>query len=435
MPAPAAPPALKPPKPAGPPKPAPPAPEPSALTSAPLPAPEQLEGLPPAGDISTFVPEPFSLDDKPEPKIVAPTVTPPKPAGDELTPEQIEARRAENNGLRTTLEERSKLLKEREEELGLTRAEKAALERERDAIRAEKEEATSRLKKWQEDQGKIDPMTDPRVIKIRDEFQSSLTSLDSDIAMEGGKGGKLKESIDGLMAKYKQIGTPESSGFEERRDDFNSVLSENFPNHEREIRALVRDGVKKDAELTGIFSEINQNGSKYKQEREKESYRTVLEKWNEKERQFFKPSADVEQNDPFNAEVICSKLFETNDDTKAGKKKVMDFVRQVVLPQAPLDPADLAKMSPDDQKRYLEGRQISRAKLQETVQSQFPIALASMMFLPGVYKRLIEAEKALAAARGLNPPPPNGENEEPGDGEATSIKDFKPSNPLLDGLK
>lgn len=395
--------------------------------------------MPPPGDISTFVPEPFSLDDKPEAPITPPTVTTPSatPAAEpeKLTPEQIEARRTENNSLRTTLEERSKALKEREEELNLTRAEKAAIEKEREQLRRDKEEADSRLKKWQEQQGKIDPLTDPRVIKIRDEFQSSLAALDQDIAMEGGKGGKLKASIDGLLAKYKEIGSPESQGFEERRDDFNSTLSENFPNHEREIRALVRDGVKKDAELTSIFNDINQNGSKYKLEREKEGYRTVLEKWTDKERAFFKPSADVEQNDPFNAEVICSKLFETNDETKAGKKKVLDYCRTVCLPQPPLDPADLAKMTPEDQTRYLQGREITRADIQNRIQSQLPIALASMMFLPGIYKRMIEAEKGLAELRGLNPPPPNGENEEPGGQEATDIKDFKPSNPLLDGLK
>lgn len=391
--------------------------------------------MPEPGDISTFMPEPFSLDDKPEARVEPPTVVPKPPKDGELAPAELEARRAENNGLRSTLEERNKLLKEREDELGLTRSEKAALQKERDELREKEERARVQLETFQKQQGKIDPLTDPRVIKIRDDFQSTLASLDQDIAMEGGKGGKLKDSIDGLLAKYKQIGTPESQGFEERRDDFNSVVSENFPNHEREIRALVRDGVKKDAVLTGIFNDINQNGEKYKLEREKESYRTVLEKWTEKERAFFKPSADVEQNDPFNAEVICSKLFETNDDTKAGKKRVLDYCRNVCLPQAPLDPADLAKMTKEDQVRYLQGRETTRGDLQNKVQSQFPIALASMMFLPGIYKRMIEAEKALAASRGLNPPLPSGENDENGNEQPTSIADFKPSNPLLDGLK
>lgn len=422
----------------------PPSPEVSLLTTPPPnPAAPPPEPTGP-GDITTFTPEPFSLEPKEAPSLIPADEDPERTAAaalarskaddqKPLTPAEIEARRQNNDTLRTSLEERNRLLKEREDELAKERADRVVIEREREDARRERQEAHDRLEEFQRSVGKVDPMLDARVVAINKQFDDAVGGLAQDISMDGGKGANLKQMIPGMLAKYREIGSPDSPQFEERRDAFNQEVRENFPEHEREVRNLVREGVKLQGELTTRISEIHGNAEKFKLDREREAFRTVAEQWEEKERRFFKPSKDVEENDPFNAEVICAKLLEFNDDTRAGKKKILDFCRSVALPQPPLDPADLAKMSKDDQVRYLQGRNQQREALREKVQSILPISIASMQLLPSIYKRMIEAEKALADQRSLEPPPPNGEQTDLEDGPK-DIKQFTATNPLLDEL-
>jgi hypothetical protein len=363
---------------------------------------------------------------------VTPQTPPAEPPGD-TPPPDLEQRRRDNDNLRQTLTERNRILEERETELRAERERITALERERDTFRSERDGARSEFDTFRRDSNRIDPLTDPEVMRMNGEFDQRVVSLDTSIAEDGGRVNELKRLFPDLLNRYKQIGATNSEGFEERRDEFNRAIRQSFPDHDREVRQLIRDGVDTQRKLTERINTITADGEKYRGERESQAYQRTVETWNQREREFFTPSADVRQNDPFNAEVICSELFGLTDQTKAAKTKLLEFVRAVVLPQTPINQADLNKMNDEDRARYLEGRSAGRAALQHKVQGMLPVAIASMQFLPGIYKRLMEAERTISELRGMAPPPPDGEDTAP-PASSGDVKNFRPSNSILDDI-
>lgn len=392
------------------------------------------------GDIVGFTPAPLNLDGVngptgPRQPPAAPSrePTPPKepppvaPQPGEPTTEELERRKTDNSSLRKSIEEANQKRESAENELRQERERLQSIERERDDLRTKHETVEKEFTNFRTQVGAPDPMKDDRIMSINTKFDGDVNSLAEDISLDGGKGGDLRGMMPNLLSQFRKLGKSDSEGYEDRRDSLNEVIEQKFPEHTRDIRKLLASGVQMQDEINKRVQDLSQNGDKIRADREREHYSAVENAYKKRESGFFNPAPDVIENDPFSSEVLCTKLLEATDDTKAAKKQILDFCRSLALPMQPVDPDQMKKMTADEQNTYLQNRQQGHIARYDRLQMLLPTALASLRLFPGCYKRMIEAEKQLTEIRGAGPPAPTGESGSVDETPKTA-KDFVPSN-------
>lgn len=404
-------------------------------SSAPAPVVQSTIPSADSGDPASFVPTPLNLDPVDHPEIVPPgPSSTPAPRPGELTPEEIARRREENTSLRTQLEESNRLRTERDQELKDERARIAGIEAERERFKTERESIATEFQGFRASLTQSDPMKDDRVIALNRQFEGKVKELANEITMEGGKGAALRPLVPDLLKKYRGLGEPESEGFEDRRRALNDSIETNFPDHAKDIRAMLRNGIDLQDEMNQRITHLQKNGDTIRADREKEQFMQIDQHYSAREKLFFKPAPEVVENDPYNAEVIVTQLLDSSDEAKERKKGILIFCRALALPPAPIDAEQLAKMSIPDQNAFFTNRNASKIKIHDRLQSLLPTALASQIVLPGIYKELLEARRELLELRGSAPPPPNGQDLLPDSDTPPSIEKFEPSNSTLKEL-
>lgn len=427
---------------ATPPKPVAKAPAP-APSPAPEPGPAPIENfVPPAfempvgdEDVSAPVniPSPAPTKKVPEPTPSSPTPPEPKP----LTPEE---KRRQNADIRAQLEEANKKAKEAEERVAQIERERqeriAALEKERDEINNRYTETSTKYAELNKTLSMENPLQSEEVQSVLEPWNQRVRSIAKDISDTGGNGRAFNNVLPELVKTYKAIGEEGSEGYEQRREAYNNMVGQ-FPDHAKEIRDLVRNGIEVQAKAQGIIRELQSNGESFRFSREKKMWDAVANDFAKDEAKFFSPAPELRETDPFNVEVLVTELLGSNDEGKKRMEQIKKFTRFTTLPLPPVDPADLAKMTNEDAAKFLEGRQVMYQQNQLKLRRLLPTALAAQALLPGLMKRNQELEEQLAAYRGETPAPKTSSSGTSGDedtGEAV-IEKFTPSNKALDEFR
>lgn len=360
-----------------------------------------------------------------------PTPTPGAPPK-QLTEAEIQERRRNNETLRQELEQVNARAREHETALNQERERATRLEAERTQIIEERDARKKEVEDLRRQSSTLDPMSDPEIQKFNNDWDGLKKSTNLKLRTAGMKAGHLEANIPTMLKLFGQMGDPDGPNFDDKRDEFNRAVGEAFPGKEDMVTEFIAKSFDMQKGIAARMSELSTNGGAIRSEREKEAYRGILKSYEDKEQTFFRPTADLRENDPFAAEVIVSELLDSSEETKKGKNEIIKFCRACALPPEPLDPKELAKMPLEDQTRYLQARQQNRVELADRVQRMMPTALASLRLLPGVYKSLLEARAEIRRLRGDSPPPPSGEPHVEEEQHPETVEGFTPSNPELD---
>jgi flagellar motility protein MotE (MotC chaperone) len=435
----------------------PPVAKPAAKATVPVPPAAPVEQTPPspaAGDeapeISNpleFVPEPSSYSSRdPDgleapiaiaPPAPSPTTTPSAPAPPkELSPEE---KKKLNSDLRAQLELANKSKAEIEEAMKKTVAEKdAELER----LRKEREDFENRFKQTEERYSELNrtvsmerPELSQEVQELIAPWNREMDALAQDITVAGGDGGRFKSNLGKMIEMARTIRDPNADGFEEKRNAFNQMVNEFGPEHAKDVRRFVFNGIELQDKARSVMADLTKNASSIRQQRELQAFKAIVQDYEKDEVNFFNPAPEVKENDPLNAEVLVTELLSASDEGKKRMADIKKFARFALLPLPPVGD-EIEKMSEEDAAAYLEQRLRNHQAAHVRLRKMFPIGQAAMALLPSLVKRNKELEDQIATLRGNTPAPRLDGEQNQGPAESQDdIRKFTPANPKLDELR
>lgn len=419
-----------------------------APAPAPAPAPENTPS-----PIETFVPESFAMPDDdgdvtapinptpaPEPTpspTPNPAPIPPNPPTDlsQMTPEQ---RKKHNADLRVQLEESNRRAKEMEDRLAAVEKEKqdriAAIEKERDEINGRLTETSTRFAELNRTLSMENPAQSEEVQQIVAPWNARVESITKDISDTGGNGKAFRNMLPELVNAYKAIGPEDSEGYAQRREAYNAMVQQ-FPDHAKEVRELIRNGIEIQGRAAQVMRDMQNNGETFRYQRERKMWDAVAQDFAKDEAKYFAPSPEVKEADPFNAEVLVTELLSGSDEGKKRMDVIKKFARFTLLPMPPVNPEDLAKMTNEEAANFFESRQQQYQVNQLKLRRLLPTALAAQALLPGLVKRNQELEEQIATLRGVAPPPKGGASTPKVNADQIDdVRNFTPSNTVLEHL-
>lgn len=423
----------------------PPAPKPAPPAPAPVEKPAPIENFEPPSfempvgddDVSTSVSIPAPAPTK---RVPEPTPTPGGPTPPAPKPLSKEEQRQKNSDIRAQLEEANRKAREAEERIAQIEQERqeriAALEKERDELNGRYTETSTKYAELNKTLSMENPLQSEEVQSVLEPWNQRVRSIAKDISDTGGNGKLFNSVLPEMVQTYRSIGEEGTEGYEQRREAFNNLVGQ-FPDHAKEIRELVRNGLDVQSKAQNIIRELQTNGETFRFSREKKMWDAIANDFAKDEAKFFSPAPELRETDPFNVEVLVTELLSGSDEGKKRMEQIKKFTRFTTLPLPPVDPSDLAKMTNEDAVKFLEGRQVLHQQNQLKLRRLLPTALAAQALLPSLMKRNQELEEQLAAYRGETPSPkPSSaggkDDDDAGDAPITS---FTPSNKTFDEFK
>jgi hypothetical protein len=354
----------------------------------------------------------------------------------ELSPEE---KKRLNSDLRAQLELANKSKAEIEEQMRKTVSEKEA---ELERVRKEREDFENRFKDVEGKYAELNrtigmerPEESEEVRNLIAPWNKEMDALAQDITVAGGDGGRFKQELGKMIAMARELRDPNADGFDQKRDEFNRMVSAYGQDHAKDVRRFVFNGIELQDKARSVMQDLTRNAGNIRHQREMQAFTAIVKDYEKDEAGFFNPAPEVKETDPFNAEVLVTELLNGSDAGKQRMTAIKKFIRFTDLPLPPVPEDELAKMSEQDAATFLENRLRNHQAAIVRRRKMMPAAMAAHALLPSLVKRNKELEDQIATLRGNTPSPkPGEEHHDPGD-DAVDVKTFTPSNPKLDELK
>lgn len=279
--------------------------------------------------------------------------------------------------------------------------------------------------------GHQDPVSHPDVVAITQPWQEELQTFSRDLSLDGGDGNRLMEVAAPLVKQYANLGQPGSDGFEQRRDEFNSAIDNNFgQDQRRDIIALVRKGHEAMHRAEQKIQEISENADAYYYTQTKDRYDGILSEFREIEKGYFSPSPELKETDPYHPTVILSQMSDQSEALKGRLGQITKFLRDALLPLPPLNPKELESMDSEAAGRFMQKQATDHAAKVAKLQRMAGPAMGSMVVVSTLWKQNQELRGQLELLRGEKPVPSGSDpNPEP-EPEPTGPKDPSEFQPL-----
>lgn len=350
---------------------------------------------------------------------------PGRPAKDAMR-EQMEQLSATKKALEEKYETEKKSWEERQTEL-------EAAAKERDTLKLDME--SRRVK---ESAG--DLMQHPTVRAITAPWDSRFEEFVQE-ADENGvrKALQLKTPMVQLAAKYNQARQLEDE--DARIDAMAEVKSEvgELVGDEMMGKAmsLIRDAAARIPQINEAVSELQRNFPQVEYRQRMDGFEQMLKKHEELESASFNPSAEAAKSDPLNPSVVMKAIIDGSPEAKTASTSARNFARMALLPPPPINPDDFAGLDEQGVKNRVDQINARHANANATLRKILPEALLARQLIPGLYSRLSQLESLVSGERKVLRQKSDGtelheeiQNEE--DEDASDIRNFKPSNPVLE---
>lgn len=400
-------------------------------------------------DILGFVPT--NADDpappiEPDPEVIDPPIVPPAkapepaPGDDEFDinakvtigreePPKPGPGRPKTSAIREQLEAVAAEKKTLEARLAAVEAEKAEAARLREQHEADAKTLREQLAAIQaESSGVTMDMRSPEVRAIADPWNNKAKDFADIIGDLGGEKEKVTPALMDAAKAMARLDTSTPEGQEslaEVRESLSAIVGrENM----RDAMILAREGAQSIGQINALIEESKRNAPQILSRRHEAVYKQARKGYEEIERNMFNPSQELIEADPFNASVILGSMVKGSPEVATAAERVKEFARFVLLPPPPLtdatiDPEELGAKTAEVRERH--------TKAFKNVQAVLAEALLARQLLPGLWKRLENAEKVMKTERRIVAPKMNGEGErhhEEDEGEEEAdMREFEPS--------
>lgn len=360
--------------------------------------PVPVEPVPPAelqsdepGDIAKFVPdEAHSFN---EPKL---------------------QKKNDNSAMRDQLKKVAQEKAQYEADLAKVRAEreveKAAWEKQHaefDRLRKEHEALTVKA-------SQTNPMAHPEIQKITKPWNEKVPQLATQLRESGMKAKDLDAFLGRAVGEYMSAGDPESDEFYAKMEQIRDAVEGYTASIRREsdkisaqekIMGMIRDGAGIGRNVQTALQEMQQNAPVFHYKEQRAIYETEEREYANFEREFFNPSEDVRHGDPLNQKVLLRAMIDGSDEVKKAAQNAVLFSKIVALPLKPLNPSELANMSPE-QAEQLQIATVNRhQEAKRRAVKLMPEALVAYAVFPALWKELETLRKQVKGEREV--PKPN----------------------------
>ena len=358
--------------------------------------------------------EPLSLEDgilpseKPSPRV-----------------DDISAKKEENSGIRSQIEEANKRAKAATEH-----AESLKLANEN--LLKEVEQARSGLTEAHKKLTFQDPSKHPDVQKLVKPWDDDLNALAKEMSLSGSDGARLKADASMLVQQFQQLGESGSQGYDERKEELMDQIETAFPDDRREVIRILNRGASIMDNAEALMQSISQNGSEYEQGQALEIYEAMNKDYSELEKGFFNPTEEMKTSSPYLPVVIHSDYIQSDESLRERSLQTKNYIRRAFLPLPPLSRNETRGMSDQEVATYNQERTAKHRADQLKIRDMAAPAFFSHALLPLVQNQLDKALLQLKEIRDANPKPKSEDEVGGGGGEeekVTNIKNFDPGRP------
>lgn len=311
------------------------------------------------------------------------------------------------------------------EELASEKARILEIETQKKLVEEEKQKLAEQLRTIQERASEQDPSQHPEIQQLHSSIDQEFKALPTQLMMSRDEV-KSMARVPELLAKFRNVGSPEQDGYDERRDDYLSSVRQSFPEHHTEIKNFISKAAQQYDTIEKKLHEIKETGGLRSFERVRQEYDSLAKEYSNEEQSFFAID-EATRELPYHPKTILSNLIETAPKVKEVADKIKADVRKFLLPLAPLDPKELENLDPKARDEMLKTREQQHRNHSRQIGSQIPAALLALQVLPGIMKRLAELETKNRSKLDSQPQPRGpGEQEKPSnEPETINLKELK----------
>lgn len=340
-----------------------------------------------------------------------------------------------NDAMRTQLEKLAGEKKALEEKI-------AEIEAARETYRREADERSAILKQREQELNELrstqfvgDPSKHPSIREIADPWNNSAREFADDI--EGATGvdsSSLVESITkgaSLLASAQDEEALKKSLAEVR----SGLLEKVGEGGILQAMRLVRSGAEKVREIQGLVAQIRDDLPRFQFEQASKTYQEAKRRYEEVERNLFNPPEDIIQSDPLNQSVVLKAMISGSQEVAAAAERVKAFVKYAVLPPAPIAPDQLDGKTPEERSKMIADHLERHRAANASIQKLLAEALLARQLLPALWKRADDAHQAIGGERRVLRPRPTETRQPAADEGEPDISKFTPQNKQLDEFK
>lgn len=205
--------------------------------------------------------------------------------------------------------------------------------------------------------------------------------------------------------------------------------------HAHRVMSIVRDGAKRLVLVRAKIEELQKNYPEVEYKTDLERFQAEVQSYSELDGDAFSPDPTLEKEDPYNPKVVLKNIIASAPEARKYADSAISFARSVMLPPPPINPADLAHLTPEQRREQIKARDSRREESKRHLAKILPEAIVARQLLPSLMERLHRLEGIVAGERQVtrgkpivDEPAPIEDDEDDED----DITKFTPSNPEIE---
>lgn len=282
-----------------------------------------------------------------------------------------------------------------------------------------------------------DPRQLPEVQEVLGSFRKSLRGLQTEMEDDGVESAaELQSWIEQVVPQFMYAAAADDSG---KRDDEKYQLelarirgeaSSKFgPEYVRHIMRHVREGAENAFKVADIVQKAKADVPAHQYKEQLRIYQAQEKDFEEIDRKAFNPPEDLRQNDPLNVSVILRAMIDGSEEVKKVAQNAKLATKLGMLPVKPVDPSSV---EPERLQDVITSALNTHSAHFKKIREVLPEALVARAVLPAMWKRLQELENAVKGSREVPKPKLNEEQNLQPEDEEIDVRNFNPTNPLIE---